>query len=78
MITFLFNLKEITNKFLFSLVRHKQGGSGGGEGGGGGGGGGRGGRMKKGRIDIYSDARCRCSHRSNSVRGVGYEEKEKT
>ena len=52
-----------------SLVRQKQGG--GSEGGGGG-------RSKKGKIDRMSDARHGRSHRSNSVRGVGCEEQEKT
>ena len=40
--------------------------------------GGRGGRSKKGRIDRNSNARRGCSHRSNSVRGIGCEEHEKT
>ena len=40
--------------------------------------GGRSGRSKKGRLDRNSDARCGRSYRSNSVRGVGYEEQEKT
>ena len=43
-----------------------------------GGGGGRGKRSKKGRLDRNSDASCGCFHRSNSVRGVGCEEQEKT
>ena len=34
--------------------------------------------MKKGRLDRNSDARHGRSHRSNSVRGVGSEEQEKT
>ena len=48
------------------------------EGGGSRGGGGRGGRSKMGRLDRNSDARCGRSYRSNSVRGVGCEEQEKT
>ena len=46
--------------------------------GGSGGGGGRGGKSKMGRLDRNSDNRLGHSHMSNSVRGVGYEEQEKT
>ena len=35
-------------------------------------------RLKKGRIDRNSDARCGHSHKSNSIRGVECEEQEKT
>ena len=42
------------------------------------GGGGRGGRSKKERTKRNSDARRGRSHRSNSVRGVGSEEQQKT
>ena len=38
----------------------------------------RGGRSKEGRTGRNSDARRGCSHRFNSVRGVGCEEQEKT
>ena len=44
----------------------------------GGGGGGGSKRSEKGRIDRDSDDRCGGSHWSNSVRGVGCEEQEKT
>ena len=39
---------------------------------------GRGGRSKRGKLDRNFDARRGHSHRSNSVRGVGCEEQEKT
>ena len=65
-----------------SLVRQKEGAHGEEEekagGGGSEGGGRRGGRSKKVKTDRNSDARRRRSHRSNSVRGVGCEEQEKT
>ena len=43
-----------------------------------GGRGGKGGKSKNGRTDRNSDVRRGRSHRSNSVRGVGCEEQEKT
>ena len=52
-----------------SLVRQKEGLRGGRA---------RGGRSKKGMTDRNSDARSEDSHRSNSVRGIGCEEQEKT